>query len=152
LDENSKLYKTGEINKDGSQFYSHLIDRAISSDERTIRIDYRMFTTHTGKLESISNKYGGGITLAKMDESTGDYDINSRDPISVFVSGNSFFKAADGKEVKADRSEVLMHELVEHAILLAVYKTTKSDLSSENFIRGRLGLTRRPQDKFHSGN
>jgi hypothetical protein len=152
LDENNKLYKTGEINEEGSKHFSQLINSAISSDIRTIQVDYRMFTTHTGKRESISNKYGGGVTIAQMDESTGDWDINSKHPILVLVSGNSSFRLADGGEVRVDRSEVMMHELVVHAIPLAVGRKTKSDLTSENIIRGQLRLILRPQDRFHSGN
>jgi hypothetical protein len=91
--------------------------------------------------------YGAGGTFAKADpQNSQNFDVNNSDIIAVVYLNlkSGFFN--NGEWIDVIPSEVLLHQLVVHAIPLAVRKSNSVSLRVENIIRRQLDLKNRPSD------
>lgn len=132
-----------------SSFYSAKVDAAIASDD-TITID-------------IANKVpeGKGNGMYEGAKVTGGATIGSPciscrrpDPVNVYITGRSLFsnraKDVDGNRLYLTPAQILMHELVGHAIpFIGIESTSGNAVEEENNVRLELGLPQRQASPNH---
>jgi RHS repeat-associated protein len=132
-----------------SSYYSSKVDAAIASDDN-ITID-------------IANKVpeGRGNGIHEGSKVTGGAAIGSPcipcrrpDPVNVYITGRSLFsdlaKDVDGNRLYLTPAQILMHELVGHAIPFIGIKTESGNaVEEENNVRLELGLPQRADERNH---
>ena len=144
-----QLSKTDSA-KGGSRFYANRLIQAINSKETiTIAVTNELGSVKktdpkTGKVMvervTIDGVGGGGVTLSSK------FDVHG--PQVVGISGHTSKPVSDvsGKPMKLSPSEVLMHELVGHAIPHVVGGGTGNAIQNENIVRQELNKPLRGPD------
>jgi len=145
IDENGKLYKINRINWKGSILYSRYIDSGIKNSNSTAVVFIAPEGGfNIGNGDSINlNEHGGGFTGYFVD-SNGRID---RSYIFVGITGKPGYITGLGEVPPAD---VMMHELIAHAIPLGLGGMDFMNLIEiENIAREQLNLRQRSPDPNH---
>ncbi len=132
-------------NKHGSKYYSKRIEDGIAVNKEIRIMRNQKIMLFEGYYQDVDKDFGGGATREKWQE----------DRIDVTVSGNEDkdVKDTDGKPLKDGPAEILMHEMVGHAIPKATGKKDTGDaIEDENKVRKELpGGKQRREAKDEKG-
>lgn len=133
------------LKKDGSSGNSECYrDRLISAinDKGEINISKsKSYTDYKGKLKDVDKDAGGGATngnmITNIDSNGNKTESKEAD---VFISGNENKELKDtkGNPLRDDAADILMHELLGHAIPWIVGKDTGNAVDNENKARKEL--------------
>ena len=133
-----------------SSYYSTKVDQAIASDD-TISIEIAGETTENGKPDGIKVKVEGGATFGSWSTV-----LRRPDPVRVVITGLPMLgkKGSDGHGLNGDPlymtpAQILMHELVGHAIPQIGIGDTGNAIDNENKVRLELGLPQRESNRYH---
>jgi hypothetical protein len=116
--------------------YSKAVDKGVGA---TTVIGVRIGSTLT---ESARTKSGREITAAWSVAERGQ-GITSTDGRQVVITGASTTVAGQGKEITTSPADILMHEIVEHAVPRAIDGYDRPGVTDENAVRRELGLPER---------
>lgn len=145
VDENDNLVRNGNKKNKGvtSKKYSTVIDSAINDHTKTINIIIS---------DNVIAKYSDGSFSMGYDVETmggGGCTCNFSDnrKIVTITGRNSIYDISmkDGSTTKYTPEEILMHELVGHAIPMLLSVTGGSAIFNENTIRKELRLNEREE-------
>ncbi len=140
----------GEIKRDGnkkngffgfgkSKSYSAVLDLAINTPDRIfINIDYTIVEYHNGKKYEykVDSDAGGGVT---------NFSLSPPDIYITITGEESYYDILleNMQLVRYSPEEILLHELVGHAIPAKLKKTKGSAIKNENVVREELNLEKR---------
>lgn len=143
FDDNGKLYIVKEEGADGfSQYYRDRLILAIDDENHTIEViidneirkpilddNELTWTKDVGEEYNVDIDAGGGVT----------FGYPGTDQI-VYISGNSYYGLLDteGNPLRDDPADILMHELLGHAIPMTVGSDTGNAVDNENKGREQL--------------
>ena len=133
------LNKMSEPNKDKSQTYANRLIDAINADNTINIYIFDTYETEYGT-KQISDK-GEGVTIRKD-----DYNIDVR------ITGKEHNVINEkGEIMKQSAADILMHELVGHAIprIAPSRIDTGNAIKNENIIRKELNVEEREEDEAH---
>jgi RHS repeat-associated protein len=138
----NKLRLSSIAGSGGSSYYTNRLVQAINSKDK-ISIDIKN-KIRTPQLDSKSGKvvYTGPGSLDIDRDAGGGATIGTRvGKQDVIISGNPLTVLTDtqGKPLKDGPAEILMHELVGHAIPKIVGPDTGNAVANENKVRAQLG-------------
>ena len=143
FDQNGVLVKVRDSTT-GSKYYARRIDQAIAS-KRTIDLSRSQFafvrrSDGTTSVQLVDADYGGGLTQGEL-----------RQDQSVTMTGSyhSRIPGADGRPIRYDPADILMHELLSHAIPNMIGGGSGDAIANDNAARRELGLRLRRPDPRH---
>jgi len=148
---NSRAAGTFGINKRGnlyvikmegssgfSTYYRDKLISAINDKKDVIKISKgTSFTNQNGEVKNVDKDAGGGVTIDKTITKTDGTKTKEAD---VIVSGNKQEGLCDtkGNDLRDDPADILMHELVGHALPWTVGPDTGNAVDNENKARIQL--------------
>ena len=146
IDQNNHLVRDGNKKNKGntSKKYSSVIDAAINNHSKTIVINIsdkatKLFSDGSMQIDGYDVEIeGGGGTTSNFSNTLKIITITGRNSIYDIPMKNDTTH-------KYTPEEILMHELVGHAIPLLLNKTGGSAIFNENAIREELGLNERKE-------
>jgi hypothetical protein len=121
---------TGGASGTRSQYYADRLVAGIASEKTiTLSVGKTVNDPQTGKPIDIDAKLGGGVTAKTAGGNA-----------HVTVTGNSvdYLRDKAGNPLKMDAPEVVMHELLGHAIPYVTGEGTGSAIGNENIARGQI--------------
>jgi RHS repeat-associated protein len=156
INEQGKL-KLDKKNKDGKADLNHsdyYRDRLIEAIDGSNVIEIRIQQLVNVTTDNAGNHVIGKGTNSVDQLSGGGQTWTGTSGFLVIISGNSNYDpnilGVDGKALSATSGDILMHELVGHAIPRAVGADTGNAVDNENKARSQMGKRLRARDPFHS--
>ena len=154
FDKSGKLYldkASGDANKFSAYYRDKLV--AAINDKEKINISKGQNYTVNGIAKDVDKDAGGGVTLQKtstsVDPATGNVTVIKG--ADVVISGNEYkgLKDTKGNPLKDDASDIMMHELVGHAIPHITTNDTGNAVDDENKVRKETGNPERAKEPTH---
>jgi RHS repeat-associated protein len=129
---------TGDLGK--SSYYDKKLMQGISARQTISIVQGTTIKTASGITRDVDADCKGACT--QIDQKTGDSTIT--------VSGNSSIIWSESGMFKESPGEILMHELVGHAIPRVAGSDTGNAVENENKVRRENGLPLRPAEPSHT--
>ena len=142
-----KLYvpKGAKVDGTKSRYYSDRLFAAIKSKNKIeISIGQTYIDSKTGETKSVDIDAGGG-SVNKIEYSDGSKEAK----IIISGNGNENVIGSDGQPLKSDASDILMHELVGHAIPFITESDTGNAVENENKVHRQTGSPEREENPKH---
>jgi RHS repeat-associated protein len=128
-------------NGGGSTYYSDKINAAINSPVNVILDVAPTATQQNGNVVEVDSSAGGGIT-----EPRSNGDVN----VTISGNANTSLKNMDGGSLVDGPADILMHEIVGHAVPIAVGPDTGNAVTNENKARSQIaGADQRAPEPDH---
>lgn len=130
FNKNNQLEKSSAANNsNGSSYYSDDLVAAINSPANIILDVAPTATLENGNVVDVDAQAGGGVT-----------DPRSNGNLNVTISGNANTSLADvsGFSLSDKPADILMHEIVGHAVPIAVKSDTGNAVANENKARAQI--------------
>jgi len=129
------------IQKEGSAgFSTEYRDKLITAidSKNTVNIDINQTVTIGGKTKDVDKDSGGGTTLTgtHKDATTGVV-VDKWATVTISGKENNTEKDTNGKTLVSEAKDILMHELVGHAIPAIVGTDTGNAVDNENKVRAQ---------------
>ncbi|MCI2260485.1 RHS repeat domain-containing protein [Xanthomonas indica] len=126
-----KQSKSSANQKGRSTYYQSKLNAAIDSSETiTVGINSTFTDPMSGNQEDVDSAAGGGVTVGRTHG--GDQEVT--------ISGNPLnsLKDTSGAQLRDDPADILMHEMVGHAIPHVVGSDTGNAVDNENKARSEI--------------
>ena len=154
FDKSGKLY-LAKTSGNGSKLSAYYRDKLVSAidDKQKINISIEQTYTINGKVKDVDKDSGGGVTIkdtkTEIDHITGNKTITKE--ADVVISGHEYvgLKGTNGNPIKDDSSDILVHELVGHAIPFITNSDTGNAVDNENKVRNQTGEPERAEEPTH---
>ncbi|WP_161630566.1 RHS repeat-associated core domain-containing protein, partial [Pseudoduganella violaceinigra] len=129
FDKNGQLMQTSGSGKGKSSYFSEQLAKGIASPER-ITLEISSYVTANG-LKGVDWDFGGGVTM----KNAGSNEVR------VVISGNPNNNLTDtnGKPLTDNPADILVHEIVGHALPLIGISDTGNAVDNENKVRAQNG-------------
>jgi hypothetical protein len=141
INDKGQLTRTGDA-KSGSTYYANRLDAAIGAS-KTIAVGFRQtipVNDHGKAVDMPIDKLGSGTTVRQ-----------SYGAATAITGHDAAMQKASGQMTTMKPNEILMHELVGHAIPLVAGSDTGNAVVNENKARGEIpGLDQRMVDPNHT--
>ncbi len=135
-DKTGELYLKTKVDKPGighSKYYSEKLEKAIMDGE-TIKVSIsQTYVDEKGKVKDVDKDAGGGVTKSRKDANPMNPEVYQE--ITISGNSNENIKDSNGKPLKDDAADILVHELVGHAIPKIVGTDSGNAVKNENKVR-----------------
>jgi hypothetical protein len=135
-DKTGELYLKTKVDKPAvghSKYYSERLEKAIADDEKIGVQIGQTYTDKDGKVKNVDADAGGGVTqLGTIPGSPKNEKIQM---ITISGNENKNLKDVEGKPLRDEASDILLHEFVGHAIPKIVGTDTGNAVENENKAR-----------------
>jgi len=152
FNENNELIKDNSVEQ-GSDAYSEKINQAIvSNNKMVIQKKQNIYKSDWGIDVSIDAFFGGAVT---QDGQEGYFDkddkFQTRRVATVNITGSESQDILDkeGNSLNYTSADILLHEIIGHAMAILGYPDTGNAVDNENKVRKELGLKERKKEEDH---
>jgi len=143
FDKSGKLYlakSSGDATKFSTDYRDKLV--AAINDKEKINISIGQTYTANGQTKNVDSDAGGGVTLKKTststDPATGNKTVTKEADVIISGNPNNNLQDTNGNKLTDDPADILVHELVGHAIPHITKTDTGNAVDNENKVRAEV--------------
>ncbi|WP_268848913.1 hypothetical protein [Flavobacterium aestivum] len=131
--------------------YSYVYE--LDFQERTSNISIGQTYQDKGVAKSVDNDAGGGVTLKKTltstDSKTGETKVTKEADVIISGNPNPNLQDKNGNPLADNPADILVHELVGHAIPHITKTDTGNAVDNENKVRAEQQTPERKPEPLH---